>query len=680
MVIITQKTVLWHHSERPGNSKWRIYYLEVFMELKKLTAIANFLETVYEGIGTKKIDDDFENDYLPLEYLNQRMKKDQNGNSNTKQMQSGYLGEDGFLCRITALADSDLPEAKNAAYQLGRFYLGLDRPKGLEMPYNEDIALGFLAKAARLGHKKAKEEYCLLAEYKGYYNSAYATVPEDPYLKELRQEYYLCCSEISAAMGGRNPAIDKDGYVPEAKTGDTFLAVKSAFLKIAEKAKFSRMSFHEKVYSLENKINANVLQLEEELDRAYRTVIREKRARRWIRRLIILALILLALPAVNGGPENTHPILYFLFLLPNTLAILNGDVSSFAEYMMSYPTQDERVMQLTVSATLLLILNLCITIFSKFYSPKTVKSYHKKKRALMKKYGIAQVVNEANRIINSDTALTQEEKAVFAKYHIRETSNVLDEFAIFYHHYKFLEHADAKYKESAYSKQQWEYAFTVPAWFTKKHPDSEEKLAACAQQYMQSYGGGKYFSYESVCALFCTIAGHLKAARYYKSLHYSPWNAAQLWQTFVKFNNDQNHSRTQLIHTLSYDLLIKLYQQRADDGDREAMYRLAKALFPDNLGYKYAKKAHMAKHPEAAQLEDAYFQYHNPPEPIEDFSVNRSTSSESDPDPWGFKAWGAESDRKAREHNDNVLFNAHMRGDIDREEYERLKEKHGTNY
>ena len=201
MVIITQKTVLWHHSERPGNSKWRIYYLEVFMELKKLTAIANFLETVYEGIGTKKIDDDFENDYLPLEYLNQRMKKDQNGNSNTKQMQSGYLGEDGFLCRITALADSDLPEAKNAAYQLGRFYLGLDRPKGLEMPYNEDIALGFLAKAARLGHKKAKEEYCPNSRRKRISSrlsvSSFPQPPQPPQLSQLplqAPQFPICSS------------------------------------------------------------------------------------------------------------------------------------------------------------------------------------------------------------------------------------------------------------------------------------------------------------------------------------------------------------------------------------------------------------------------------------------------------------------------------------------------------
>ena len=608
------------------------------MELNKITEVAYFLEHMDPAIGGSKVDVSFAESYLPLEALRTQM-RNYSPIRSEYQKNNAFTGTDGHLCRLTDLVDSDMPEAKDACYQLARYYLGLDLPEGLKMPYNEFVALGFLAKAIRLGHVKAQEEYMLLADSLGFYNSAHFAVPKDKYTTDLLKDYYLSCHEMSVTMGGRNKSLDVDGLIHEMKEGKKFDEVKDFYAVVSEKAKRATRSFEEKVLTLERSIPDDLC-ADDMFDSIRRKVLREKRIRRWLRRLLVLAVILATAPTISAKPI-------------------------------------EEVNHLVSLDTMLILFNTIITLISIKFSPLSVKSFRKKKRMLIQKHGLNKVVAEANNILNDRVALTDSEKAQYNKFiSVDKSATPFDEFAIYYHFNKFYGLPTSDYTEADRSGKQWSYQFRIPQWFDRNCSFDKDtfltkargdKFLGIAIHYTTD---ARFFTYDIAKELWAHVEDHLNSSKKYGDfLSFPPCNLTRL-----HYRLDLSPSPAQL---LIGELTLAVYQEAADSGDKEAMFRIADALYPDSIGYAYAKKAELAGHPTAKNLAASYYNHYNPPEEISEGFADKSKQTEPDPDPWGFKAWGKEVDDFLRDNNDYKIDRALARDEISKEDAYKLKEKFG---
>ena len=575
-----------------------------------------------------------------------------------------YDGKDGFLCRLTEMAESeDRALAAEANYRLGRLYLGLDRPKGLKMPYIKEFALGFLAKAAKLGSEKAKSEYCLLAEYMGYYRAALNSIPQDPYNRKVREAYYRHRIRMEEMVGGSlDPALGPDGYVVE-NDGEDVAEARRLVLKYAAKAKLHYLSLRDRAKALELSITGKLQNLSHEISVITKQHEKGQKIKKRVRWLAILAYIGLMLYGGLEGPGNVPDLIYLAFLLPNTFYIFkNYEIGSLQDYLSAMPDVDERAYRFGLTVWAVLLFFLAVRFVWWIFFSKTREKFDAKKASILRKRGVQRVIDEAEAIVQSTISLDVNDTRLMKQYHLKNRFGTLDELAFYYHAKKYAAKNNVIYHLAEPSDEVWKFENTVPRWFLERH----KNLAAAIKRYQQVPSDGpQYAQYEKTCALLCEIG---RVADY---THYRPfWDVESFWSVGYWKNSD-------LIKEYCEEALLEMYQDRSNSGDKEASYRLAVALYPSYLGLGYAERARKQGHREGYSIWRKYDNHYNPPEPASVENPSKSTSlgeilQES------LEDWAREHDERARLHNNDVINKARMLDQITGEEAEALKRKYGN--
>lgn len=690
------------------------------MSYKKIEAAIDFLNAVPKRIfsATEK-DENYKDDVAALRNFMGIMSKFDIGNSEEEQsaywaMQS-HSGGDGLLLKLTRLAESqDKKKAIEACRELGRMYLGKSR-HGVEMPVSPEIAAGFFARAIRLGDEKSKEEYADIAESLGWFNSAALNLPEMKYEYDIRKTFNLHRVRMAEQFGGKLPELDEFGLIPENKTekiNELREALNTYKLKMVEQCQ----ALKAKTQAFENKISDTVLQFGEMLDKKDKSLARAKKRGKRLRWLVAWLIILAMVPGLIMGPgEGIQGILYLLFLLPCTMNVLYyHNVSTFEEYMNAMPDVVDRASVFGATAAMVLIACFVLNILIFLFSSKKEDSFEEYKRELYEKSNLKEMVKEATRLVNGARSLSNIDIIRLKDMGVKHNQQMLDELTVMYHANLFCQNPLYTYLKLTNSSDRWKYSYKVPQWIYDAHEGiGNYRLAhstATGESFAAEYFGLEYdedgeltesFSdqtyevnedgelipvlteyyteYEKSVGIECLLAGYLSGKGNWISGY--PWRAKDMWAQFVSSNL---HKFDIMHYTLRHyfaNVADSAFLKASENGDKEATFLLAEAIYPAPRGLELAKEASRGEVTGAFDLYCKYDRYYNPPAPEEyDYEVSYdvgSSSSEPDPDPWGFKKWAAEAADKAIRRNNWEIGAAYSRGDIDADTYSKLMDQYG---
>lgn len=679
------------------------------MQTKKIDAAIKFLESVPTQIySPNETDKKYEKE---VEILNK---------VKTMTNPGVTFRSDSRLLELTKKAESqDTEVARKASYELGRMYLGLSRPGGLEMPVSPEIAAGFFARAIRLGDKKSKEHYADIAESLGWFNSAALNLPKMEYEYEIRKAFNLHRAKMAEEFGGKLPELDEFGLIPEPKN-EKASEIRSVLMSCQDKMKDNRKTIKARVETIENMITDKVFEIPSMLKNKEEEIFNAKDKARKIRWRIAFAIILMMIPGLILGPgEGIKAVLYFLFMIPCTIrAFIYKDINSFEEYMNAIPTFGERLSYFGAMAVIIVIacvvLNIVIGILG-IFSVDDEFDYARYKENLYCDHKIKDVVKEAERLVNGTGALSNADVIRLKGMGVKHNSRMVDEIATMYHAYLFCQRPFAEYQGLSNTSEKWKYTYTVPNWIYKAHEGLGDSMQADSVRFGDAFtlkywgredgvtvseyfvdGEGNFLSdredyyadYEKSVGIECLLAGYCKEKE--TRLYFYPWSAKDCYRWFVCSEADNTNIRYEFFEEYFANVADSAYLDAYLKGDKKAAFLLAQAIYPSERGFKIAEAAMNMGAEGAEELYGRYDYYFNPPvveHKSDDYSYDydysyssssSSSSSEPDPDPWGFKAWAAEIEQKKIDRNNEILDNEYRYGDLDADSYMKLKEKYGS--
>lgn len=349
--------------------------------------------------------------------------------------------EDSALAKLTYIAEfGEKSEATDACLRLAQIYGDIETYSSVSVPKIHQIALGYLDRAKKL------------------IGAPEPSTSSDPSRREFREFLKAFFEEAQV----------KEFDTPRAS------ALLSQIKESVEKRKGRSKALGERIRATENCISSDVHSLCKKLDEVGERARKAKKRSRWLRRIIVWLIILLMLPGCLNGPgEGWQGFFYFLFLIPNTLHVFDVyEITSLSDFMNAMPDPDERTTQYTVLVTLILLLNLVITISLSFLSKKGRKELNRAKIKLCKQCGIDKAVKEAEQALSLQSSAFDEELELkkITTLGVKQSSRILDELALVYHIHRFFENPDKVYSD-------WKKYGTLPSVSLKRKSAQPAKAA-----------------------------------------------------------------------------------------------------------------------------------------------------------------------------------------------------------
>lgn len=383
------------------------------MKYPKIHSAIEFLQTDSEGGVTDMLD-------IGAMTLKNALKCEEEAHKRNADTKGDLMGDSSPLLKLAYKAEyGGKRDAATACITLAKLYLGIENHKDMHVPHSDEIAVGFLARARALMDEKA-------------FGSTL-----DGIMKKLSTEDQ---ERISNAL-----ASDDRKENSNKKITDLLELIRSH----VESNRSNEALIKQQLARVESCISDKVYRLREQLDLPGDKTAHKRRRSRWIRRIIVVLILILLLPGCLNGPgEGVQGFFHFLFLIPNTLHVFDAyEINSFADYISAMPDDDERVQMYGMLLMIIPILNLVLSVILYFISNFRMEYlFARQKQALCEEYGISNAVAEAGKIYDASTKENKRsERQRIVALGVYNAYYIWDELVVFYHIRLFCKDPDSTY-------------------------------------------------------------------------------------------------------------------------------------------------------------------------------------------------------------------------------------------